>query len=224
VRTWSPFSLDPIEAGPSERRSGISENSTKACLIDEGIAFSEVRAKAAEAQGYACCITKELKVMKCVLCLLVMLVGPLHVYTPSQQTMQITQASSVEQEIVKLEQDWVEALRSGDTNFIQKLRADDFIYINSSGKVLNKAQLEAIEKASGTSRSARIPLTEIPKVQVYSSTAIATGWIRFEEPTRNSEFVFEYRFMHVWVKSNAGWQVVAAQYTNIGRGISLGPV
>jgi hypothetical protein len=65
------------------------------------VAFSQVRAKGAEAQGYACSITKELKVMKSVLCLLVMLVGPLHVYSPSKQTMQITQASSVAQEIVK---------------------------------------------------------------------------------------------------------------------------
>ncbi len=151
----------------------------------------------------------------------------LFTYSYSQNTTkQIAQVSSVEQEIVKLEQEWSDAIRSGDKDFIQKLWAQDFILTNSSGKVLTKAQLEAIEKVNpGTSArisplSVRLMTADL-KVKIYSSTAIATGWIRFEEPVRNSQFVFEYRFTHVWVKSHTGWQVVAAQYTSVSRG--LGP-
>ena len=156
-----------------------------------------------------------------VVALLVLVSFSPHTFTQNTRE-QMAQETSIEQEIMKLEQQWGEAIRSGDKTFVQKLRAQEFILTNSSGKVVTKAQLESIQHSRGPIPPVKF-LTGDLKVQVYPSMAVATGWIRFEEPVRNLEFVFEYRFTHVWVKGQAGWQVVAAQYTSVGRGISLGP-
>jgi hypothetical protein len=104
----------------------------------------------------------------------------------------MAQETSIEQEIMKLEEEWGEAIRVGDKSFVQKLRAQEFILTNSSGKVVTKAQLESIQHSRGPIPPVKF-LTGDLKVQVYPSMAVATGWIRFEEPVRNLEFVFEYR-------------------------------
>ena len=46
----------------------------------------------------------------------------------------------VKKEVLQVEEELTEAYSKGDTNALDRLWPDDFVYINSSGEILTKAQ------------------------------------------------------------------------------------
>jgi hypothetical protein len=108
----------------------------------------------------------------------------------------------LEQAVLKLEQEWVEALIKADTAKLETLYADTLVYTHSSGSVDDKAKYLANLKAGGT-KYLSINRDDI-KVNLYGDTAVVT------------DSTVDARMLHVYAKVKGRWQMVAHQTTRLG--------
>jgi len=84
-----------------------------------------------------------------------------------------TTSESVEQTIMQLERKWSGATVRKDIAALKRIIADDFVGVESSGRVINKAQImNDIESGSNEVQS---ETTEDLKVRVYRDAAVVTG-------------------------------------------------
>ena len=116
-----------------------------------------------------------------------------------------------EQELLKLEQQWVDALVKADTAALEKLYGDGLIYTHSSGAVDTKASyIEGIK--TGKSKYESLDRDDV-KVKLYGTTAIVTAHsvIKVNKNTINA------RYIHVYVREKGVWKMVAHQSTRLAQ-------
>lgn len=120
---------------------------------------------------------------------------------------------SVEQEVLKLEQQWVDALIKADVAALEKLYTDDLTYTHSNGSVDNKRSY--IEKIrSGASKYQTVDRDDI-KVAVYGDTALVTCHWTPKVLSSGNQINTNARYLHVYVKTKDGWKMAAHQSTSI---------
>jgi ketosteroid isomerase-like protein len=124
-------------------------------------------------------------------------------------------SAAVEEEILKLDRQWLDAYEKGDAAALARIEADDFLVTYADGKVLTKAQeIELVKKGMPSGTTLKLS-SEEPKVRVYGDTAIVTG-IFVQRSTQNGqESITRERFTDVWAKRNGRWQAVATALTSI---------
>ena len=123
------------------------------------------------------------------------------------------QTGKIEQEILKLEQQWEDALLKADAATLEKLYHDKLIYTHSNASVDDKASYNAKIK-SGASKYVSIKRDDI-KVTVIGDTAIVTcHWLvqSLSGTTKNNT---DARYVHVYVKEKGGWKMAAHQSTYV---------
>jgi len=123
--------------------------------------------------------------------------------------------SSVERDIVKLENDWGTAWQKKDAAFLQKLFADEYLSTDNEGATYTKAQDLANVAALGTSVTS-FALSDM-KVHVYGDTAIVTGLNTTKQTLKGKDTSGAYRFTDVFVKRDGRWQVVATQGSLVAK-------
>ena len=105
-----------------------------------------------------------------------------------------------------------QAMVAGDVASLEALLADDLVYTHSSSSVDTKASL-----IDGI-RSKRFAYQQIERpeeqIRVYGQSAVVTGHARISLGGANPR-VLNLRYLDVWVRREAGWQMVAWQSTPI---------
>lgn len=124
-------------------------------------------------------------------------------------------AGATEQAILKLEQAWEDALVKNDFPALDKLYADNLIYTHSSGVVDNKTTYIDNLKA-GNTKYLSLKRDDI-KVTVYGNTAVVTCHWLIKLLSKGNPVEVNARYLHVYVKQKAGWQMVAHQATRIAQ-------
>lgn len=119
---------------------------------------------------------------------------------------QTSKASSVEDQIKKLEQNWAEAVVKEAAASVDGYEADDIITTDPTGRVTDKAQ-DRTDLSSGDYKIQSEELSDL-KVHVYGNVAVAAA-------TNLMKGTGKYRFTDTWVKRNGKWEVVASQYTKV---------
>jgi hypothetical protein len=103
------------------------------------------------------------------------------------------------------------AQTAGDFAAMERLFADDLVYIHASGAVDNKAGLiEAQRSRAVVYRSMR---RSDVATRVYGPAAIITGRGKFEVKLKGEDRTVNLLFHSVWVKRSAGVQFVSWQAT-----------
>lgn len=120
-------------------------------------------------------------------------------------------AGSVEQELLKLEREWLDAYLNRDVAAMERIEADEFTITHANGQVLTKAQEIANLKQPGPRDTSLVFGTEDTKVRVYGDAAILTG-VFF---SRSNAGIQRSRYTDVYAKRNGRWQVVASHLTNL---------
>lgn len=120
---------------------------------------------------------------------------------------------NVEQTIRRLENERSQAIVRGDIATLERIYADDFSNVGSSGAVRNKAQLMADNK-SGALKVESQTLDNV-NVRAYGDAAIATGLATLKGLDKGKDISGQFRFTRVYVKRNGQWQVVAAHNSRI---------
>jgi ketosteroid isomerase-like protein len=120
--------------------------------------------------------------------------------------------SSSEQEVRQMIEKYRAALLQRDIPVLEKIWADDYVFVNASGEVTTKAQRLANIK-SGATTFESINEEESLTVRVYQNSAVATSRVTIKGQYGGQPTSGQYRSTHVWVKGPTGWQLVSNQLT-----------
>jgi ketosteroid isomerase-like protein len=120
---------------------------------------------------------------------------------------------SVVAEIKSLENARLAAGLRNDIDAVSAMTADDYLQIDTDGRVLNKAAtLERIN--SSYARLVANPVDDLA-VRVYGNTAILTARARPQGVLDGKEFTDALRYSRIYVKRDGRWQVVLFQQTRV---------
>ncbi len=135
----------------------------------------------------------------------------------SAQTMdkKADQNSKAEQEVLKVNKEYDEAIVRQDAAFYDRILADDYVYTNSDGKLVDKAQEMARVKSGDTKFESG--QSDDVKVRVYGNMAVVTGRFTAKGQSKGKEFNETERYTTVYLKRQGRWQIVADQTTRIAQ-------
>jgi hypothetical protein len=121
-------------------------------------------------------------------------------------------AAALPADLAKAVKDYDEAQIHGDKAELQRLVADDYTLVNSSGRIQSKAELIADYTAPGY----KIEPFEImePVEKVWSDGAVMGGVVDLRGTDGGKPFAVKLRFADIWAKRNGKWQVI---YTHVSR-------
>jgi hypothetical protein len=120
-----------------------------------------------------------------------------------------------EQEVVRLADAWATAELHGDTTFLKRILADDYIGIGPLGFMLTKqAWLERHQ--TGDLKYESFSLDEV-KARVYNDAAILTGRQVQNGAYRGNSIQAQFRITLVFVQQQGQWQLASLQLSTIGQ-------
>jgi hypothetical protein len=121
-------------------------------------------------------------------------------------------AAELPADLAKAVKDYDEAQVHGNKAELQRLVADDYTLVNSSGRVQNKAELIADYTTPGY----KIEPFEIqqPVEKVWSDGAVMGGVVDLRGIDGGKPFAVTLRFADIWAKRDGKWQVV---YTHVSK-------
>jgi len=133
--------------------------------------------------------------------------------TQEKPAVQTTAASTVEQDLMQLEQKLADAFVKGDMAFFGSHLAENATLTDPGGMVNTKAQLEADVK-SGALKLESSKIDDM-KVQLHGDTAIVTYKTTDKGKYKGIDISGDYRWIDVFVKKDGKWLIVAGQGTPI---------
>ena len=114
-----------------------------------------------------------------------------------------------EKEVLAAMDAYRQAMMAKDGAALQKVFHDDLTYTHSSG--LNETKAEAIKAVTeGRTKIEAIDLKSTG-VRIYGNTALVKGKVDFRNNNTGQVSTANLDVLHVWIKGNAGWQMVARQ-------------
>lgn len=119
--------------------------------------------------------------------------------------------SADEQELLKIEQQWADAMKSGDAAALQRIEADNYKFTNPEGVTTTKQDdLSGIK--SGKTKYESVELSDL-KPQVSGDTATVTGKITMKGTENGKDVSGTYDFTDTFQKINGTWQAVSTKTT-----------
>lgn len=115
-------------------------------------------------------------------------------------------------ELARAVEDYDHAQVNGDGAELQRLVADDYVLVNSTGRVQTKAELIADYTAPGY----KIEPFEIlePVHKVWGDGAVMGGLVHLRGTDGGKPFEVTLRFADIWARRAGKWQVI---YTHVSR-------
>jgi ketosteroid isomerase-like protein len=121
-----------------------------------------------------------------------------------------TQTESVEQELIKLENEWAEAWVKHNVAFFERIEADDYTWTSPQGEVWTKPRDVAFVRSLDSVKDITMSyVTTEVKVRVYGYAAVVTGLDTIKETNKGKEVNRQERWTNTWVKRAGQWQCVA---------------
>ena len=124
--------------------------------------------------------------------------------------------ASVEQELIKLENDWNDAMVKRDMAALNRIVTDDWTTIDpDDGTIMTKAQSLADLKSGEDAYTSAVG--DEWKVRVYGDAAVVLGRLTGKEQYKGKDVSGQYRFTDTWIKKAGRWQCVASAGTKITK-------
>ena len=121
----------------------------------------------------------------------------------------------MEEELLKLENEFARAVASNNADALDRLLADDWIIVEPDGSIIDKARfLEVIR--SGALSHESMKSTDV-KVRVYGNTAVVTGLTTSKGKFMGQDFISCERATDIFVKQADRWQCVFTQLTRFTK-------
>jgi ketosteroid isomerase-like protein len=121
----------------------------------------------------------------------------------------------VEQELIKLENEWADALFKRDVASYDRILADDYTWTDFDGIVWTKAQdLETLKSGEVVNTSY---VVDDWKVRVYGDAAVVTGRCTTKETYKGEDVSGQFQWTDTWVKRAGRWQCVASHTSRIAQ-------
>jgi ketosteroid isomerase-like protein len=124
-----------------------------------------------------------------------------------------TQTESVEQELIKLENESNNAWAKHDIETYARLLSDDYLCTDPDGDVISKAQ-DLAELKSDESTYTSLTADDF-RVHIYGDAAVVSFRLTSKKQHKGKESTGQERFTNTWVKRDGRWQCVATHYSRI---------
>ena len=122
-------------------------------------------------------------------------------------------AGNVEEQIKTLQEEGRQAALKGDTSFLEKYLADDYIGVGGDGRVFTKT--ESIQRRkSGAVKIESIDELAL-KIRMYGDTAVVNSLASVRGIIDGKPLTGDSRATFVWVKQKGIWKEVAFQLTPV---------
>jgi ketosteroid isomerase-like protein len=127
-------------------------------------------------------------------------------------TVQQSANSTSEQEVRQMIEKYRTAIMRRDMAMLEKIWADDYVFVNAAGDVLTKTDRLANIKSGATTLDS-IKQDENVTIRVYQNSAVTTSRVTLKGQYSGQPISGDYRSTLVWVKGSEGWQLVSNQLT-----------
>jgi ketosteroid isomerase-like protein len=119
----------------------------------------------------------------------------------------------VEETIMKIEREWIDASVKGDTAALDKIEAEDYIIIDPTGTISTKAE-DMKNVKSGDLKFDSMEIFE-SKVRVYGDAAVVTAKSHIKGKYKTQDISGDYSATDVFVKKGGQWRAVSSHITRI---------
>lgn len=150
--------------------------------------------------------------MKSILVLAVLMITPSFGQAKDRSN---KESGNVEQALMHIEQEMVDALLKGDVSANERYLADTYIFTDPDGTVMDKTRMVADLK-SGDLKFESSKVDDM-KVQGFGNAAVVTYGTTDKGTYKGKDLSGRYRWTDVFVKRNGRWQIVATQGTRVGQ-------
>ena len=121
----------------------------------------------------------------------------------------------MEEELLKLENEFARAVASNNADALDRLLADDWIIVEPDGSIIDKDRfLEVIR--SGALSHESMESTDL-EVRLYGNTAVVTGLTTSKGKFMGQDFISCERATDIFVKQADRWQCVFTQLTRFTK-------
>jgi len=121
----------------------------------------------------------------------------------------------MEEELLKLEEAFAEAIVKNDLEGLRRLVADDWIIIDPNGEIVDRTRFfEVITSGALTHDTME---SENFRVRVYGDSAVVTAITRTKGKFMGQEFGTRERATDVFVRRDGRWQCVLTHLTRFAK-------
>lgn len=121
------------------------------------------------------------------------------------------------QQVTQIEHDWIDAFVKGDTETLDRILAEDFVFTDPQGNILTKAEWIA-DMVEGTLKFESIQIDDL-EVRIFSdSAAIANGRTTVKATSKEGGFNGKFCYTVMYLKRDGRWQAVAEHATQLSTG------
>ena len=118
---------------------------------------------------------------------------------------------TAEEELLKLEKEFAEAIVKNDLDGIGRLVADDWIIIDPNGEIVDRTRFFEVIKSGALTHD--LMESEDFRVRVYGDSAVVSAVTRSKGKFMGQEFSTQERATDVFVKRDGCWRCVLTHLT-----------
>jgi len=119
----------------------------------------------------------------------------------------------MEEELLKVEKEFANAIVKNDPEVIGRFVADDWIIIDPDGGIVDRARFFEVIKSGVLTH--QMMESEDLRVRVYGGGAVVTGLTRTKGKFMGQDFSTQERATDVFVKRDGRWQCVLSHLTRL---------
>lgn len=129
---------------------------------------------------------------------------------------QQSKLTNAEEEVRRLERQWLDAYEQKDSEAMNRIVAEDFTITFPNGAMQTKPQLMAMIKATPRASETRTRFhTEDVRSRAYGDTVILIGVVVTEYERGGKPVKERSRYTDTYVRRSGRWQVVASHLSNV---------
>jgi len=122
---------------------------------------------------------------------------------------------TAEEELLKLENEFAEAIVKNDLEGIGGLVTDDWIIIDPNGEIVDRPRFFEVIKSGALTHE--MMESEDFRVRVYGDNAVVTALTRAKGKFMGQEFSTQERATDVFVKREGQWRCVLTHLTRLSQ-------
>ena len=124
-------------------------------------------------------------------------------------------SGEVEEQLLKLEEAFAEAIVKNDLEGLARIAADDWVIIDPNGEIIDRTRFFEVIKSGALTHD--LMESEDFRVRIYGDTAVVTAISSTKGKFMGQEFTSRERATDVFVKRDGRWQCVLTHLTRFGK-------
>ena len=122
---------------------------------------------------------------------------------------------TAEEELLKLEKEFAEAIVKNDLEGVERLVVDDWIIIGPDGEIVERARFFEVIKSGAMTHDTME--SEDFRIRIYGDSAVVTGITRAKGKFMGQEFSTQERSTDVFINRDGQWQCVLTHLTRLPK-------